>query len=307
MECVICGYTTTIKQNWQRHLKSNRHREITGHACECGNVYSALKSLTRHRKTCRRPTITEVVSQIAQEQATREERIVQEQAAREERLAQEQATREERLAQEQAKKFTQELIAIEERHAAEIESLIAALATRPPPQPTTVFTNCSFNLSFFLNEQCKNAPTIEQFIGNIPIHMDSSIERGQYFLDTLAKCAVEDRPIHCTDAKRGKMAVKTKPEYADSDPNLTPIWEQDRAKIDSLIKHNLNVLTGRFTTELLNGWCLQNPKYVEDGPVNDEFCRLIEMVGKDVDEKFLRNLAKTTIIIKEETDNATKK
>jgi len=261
MECLDCAFTTKISSNWKRHLTSKKHLAITGHACRCGNAYATERSLRRHEKTCATPSLEAVVLQLAKGQADRDARLAQEQAAR------------------------------DARHAAEIERLLSELAARP----ATVLnmnnnTNCSFNLALFLNEQCKNAPTIEQFIGNIPIRMDSSLEIGQYILDNLAKCAVEDRPIHCTDAKRGKLAVK-RGDHG---------WEQDRAKTDPLIAHNINMLRCRFIEHLSEVWCVENPKCTEDGPVCDEYVRLYAMTCKDVDEKFHRHLAKATLIPKED-------
>jgi hypothetical protein len=266
MECLECGYATKRASQYQRHLKSNKHLAITGNACVCGNVYANLKNLRRHEKTCswNKPKLDAVVIQLAQEQTNffKQQQL----------LEKERAERDERLASE---------------HASEINRLVAELAARP----STVLnmnnnTNCSFNLALFLNERCKSAPTIEQFMDRIPLHMDSSIEIGRYFLDNLAKCAIEERPIHCTDVKRGKLAVK----HGES-------WEQDTTK--PLIDHNLNLLRVRFIKHLSEVWCVENPKFAEDGPLCDEYDRLYAMTCKDVDEKFHRHLATTTVIPKD--------
>jgi hypothetical protein len=250
-------------EHFKRHLKSNKHLAITGHVCVCGNVYAAKQSLRRHEKTCTygQPSIQSIVVHLAQDHV---------------RMAREQAERDARLAREQAER--------DARHSAEIERLLTELAARP----SVVMTNCSFNLSVFLNEQCKNAPNIEEFMKQIPLHMDSTIEMGQYFLDNLAKCAVEERPIHCTDVKRGKLAVKH-----------GEMWEQDKTKTDPIIAHNLNLLRGRFIKHLTEVWCVENPKCTEDGPLCDEYDRLYAMTCKDVDDKFHRHLAKATLIPKE--------
>jgi len=262
-----------------------------------------MRNLRRHEKTCTygRPTIDAVVVQLAQgqmrqseEQTAYVERIAEKQMSffkeqariaqeREERLAREQAEREERLAER-----------LTELHVAEIGRLVNQLAERPAISNTLNIsnnTNCSFNLGLFLNERCKDAPTIEQFMGSIPIRMDSSIEMGQYFIDNLTKCPMEDRPIHCTDVKRGKLAVKHE-----------GAWEQDRAKTDPLIAHQINLLRCRFIQHLSEVWCVENPKCQEDGPLCDEYVRLYAMTCKDVDEKFHRHLAKATTIAEAKID-----
>jgi len=303
MECLECGYATTRPSQYQRHLKSNKHLAITGHACVCGNVYTEKRSLRRHEKTCTygKPTIDTVVVQLAQgqmrqaeEQTAYVERIAEKQMSffkEQARIAQE---REERLAREQAEREVRLAERLTELHTAEIERLVQQLADRPAVSNTLNISNnsnCSFNLGLFLNERCKDAPSIEQFMKSLPIHMDSSIEMGQFFLDNLSKCAVEDRPIHCTDVKRGKLAVKHE-----------GAWEQDRAKTDPLIAHQINLLRCRFIKHLSEVWCVENPKCMEDGPLSDEYARLYQMTCQDLDEKFHRHLAKATAIAEAKMD-----
>lgn len=299
MQCLECGFSTTKASNWQTHLASFRHLAITGHACVCEKIYKQKSHLRRHEKTCtvrleldsrmasncHATTLNCIVDRLAQEQSDRDERIAQEHV----RHLREQSERDDRLAQQQAERdarIAQELSDRDARHAAELAALRAELAARP----TTVVnnTNCTFNLAVFLNETCKNAQTIEQFMGGIPLRMDSDKSMGQFIIDSLNRCALEDRPIHCTDVKRGKLAVK----HGDN------VWEQDPAKVDPLVALNVNALRQRYIRHLSSVWCPENPDYLTDDKLNTEWVQCLSIACKDMDEKFLSHVAKATLIPK---------
>lgn len=296
MQCFDCGFSTTKPCNWQTHLRSQRHLAITGHACVCTKIYATIASLRRHEKTCpmraelgaettRSDAFNGIVGRFAQAQSEREDRIAQEHlrhlqelANRDARLAQLQSDRDARVAKELAER--------DAKRADEIASLRAELAARP----TTVMhnTNCTFNLSVFLNETCKNAQTIEQFMGGIPLRMNSEQSMGQYILESLNSCAVEDRPIHCTDVKRGKLAVK----------NGSKGWEQDQANVEPLVHLNVNTLRQRYMLHLANVWCPEHPAYETDERLNAEWVQFLTMMCADLDAKFMNHLAKATSIPK---------
>ena len=200
------------------------------------------------------------------------------------RLAKEQAERDreqanlQKLILEQNKKMMEDHLRI----SAEQTKLIAELAARP----TITNNNCTFNLATFLNETCKDAPTLEQFMGTIPICIDKPI--GQYIVDQLSLCEVAARPIHCTDVKRGKLAVKQ--ENA---------WVQDPDRIDPLMQQHVFALRLRCLKHLNEVWCLDNPNYEDpDNKQNDEYQQFILSIMGDLDAKFLNHVAKVTPIPK---------
>jgi len=85
--------------------------------------------------------------------------------------------------------------------------------------------NKTFNLQFFLNETCKNAMNMSEFIENIKIDLEDVENMGRVgyvqglsniIIKSLGETNITDRPIHCTDQKRGTIYIK--------DNN---IWEKD--------------------------------------------------------------------------------
>ena len=269
MECLDCGFQTNKTANWKRHLNSKKHLVITGFTCSCGNIYLTKTQLHRHEKSCKRETVQESVIRFAQEQAERDAQKAKETAKEKVELI---------------TMFNEHMTEREQKHTAEMKTLYADMVARPAS-----VTNNTFNLAFFLNETCKNAQTIEQFMGSIPLLMNSDQSLGQYILDNLNKCAVEDRPIHCTDLKRGKLAVK----------NSDNVWEQDQTKVDPLVNLNVNTLRQRYLRDLSNVWCPDHPHYETEDKTNTEWIKLITMMCADLDEKFLNHIAKVTTIPKD--------
>ena len=81
----------------------------------------------------------------------------------------------------------------------------------------TVNNNKTFNLQFFLNETCKDAMNINQFIDNIQVSFEDIENLGNngyvkgitdIIVKELNTLDVTQRPFHCTDVKRETMYIK---------------------------------------------------------------------------------------------------
>ena len=93
---------------------------------------------------------------------------------------------------------------------------------------TNTNSHNKFNLNVFLNEQCKDAMTLKDFVKNLEISMEEFIETGEIgFVDGLSQVLIQrindmdihDRPFHCTDLKRETVYIK------DAEK-----WEKDEIK-----------------------------------------------------------------------------
>jgi len=120
-------------------------------------------------------------------------------------------------------------------------------------------SNNQFNIQMFLNEHCKNAMNISDFIKSLPLtadHYDNTKDNGladtltNLMVDGLNKLDVIERPIHCTDQKRKVMYVK--------DNNK---WEKDTNN-DIVIK-NVKDLTCLHRANV-DKWQEKNPKFNTD-------------------------------------------
>ena len=91
---------------------------------------------------------------------------------------------------------------------------------------TTNSHNKAFNLNFFLNETCKNAMNITDFVDSIKLQLNDLMEVGEIgFVDGISKIIVKNlndldetiRPVHCTDKKRETMYIKDEGEWQKDD------------------------------------------------------------------------------------------
>jgi hypothetical protein len=164
-------------------------------------------------------------------------------------------------------------------------------------------TNNQFNLNFFLNEQCKDALNLIDFVNQIKLQLSDldMIGRVGYaegmskiFIKNLQEMDVFKRPIHCSDLKREVLYVKEK-----------DTWEKENGE---------NFKIKRAIKEVEHKNIKQIPKWVEENPTSSdtetkkhlEYQKiLLESMGgstmEDDDkkrEKIIRNIAKEVTINK---------
>ena len=161
--------------------------------------------------------------------------------------------------------------------------------------------NKAFNLNFFLNETCKDAMNIMDFVDSIKLQLSDLEKVGELgyvegisniIVKNLNELDVTQRPVHCTDKKRETMYIK------DEDK-----WEKDENnnKIKKAIKR-----VASKNQRLL-------PKFKEAHPdcgtyhskYSDQYNKIIiESVGGSGDndaekeEKIIRNITRATTIEK---------
>ena len=231
--CEKCHFECSKLSNYNKHLNTAKHIKLTDadkkmpitnsqHICCCGKQFGHRQSLSRHKKSCNgvavsltvtTPTpvantnndlINVIVKQ--QEETTELKKLLIEQQETHFKQMKEQ--------QEQMKEQQEQMKEQQSQHSKEMKDLIPQLQ-----QVTNINTNCNnkFNLNFFLNEQCKDAISIQNFIENLNIgireleHMgDVGYVKGMMsiFSETLGAMDIYKRPLHCTDLKRDTLYIK---------------------------------------------------------------------------------------------------
>jgi hypothetical protein len=166
-------------------------------------------------------------------------------------------------------------------------------------------SNNSFNLNFFLNETCKDAMNIKDFIDSLQVHFKDLEYNGEngyaagisnIFLRELNQMDICKRPIHCSDAKREVFHIKNEDG-----------WEKERELIIKCIKQitKKNVI-------LLADWRDAHPGCMNlDNKINDKYNKInCETMGPYLDDEELRcfnkiisNVAKATMIDKKKISN----
>jgi len=163
--------------------------------------------------------------------------------------------------------------------------------------------NKTFNLQFFLNETCKDAMNMKDFIQSLEMSLPELEKMGELgfaegmsrvFVNRLNSLDVTKRPIHCSDVKREIIHIK--------DDNK---WERDNANLDRLRKI-IKQLTHKNILRV-DDWKKANPGCTEyNSRKNDQYLKLnIEAIGPvddaDVKKDFgkiIRRVAESTTIDK---------
>jgi hypothetical protein len=163
--------------------------------------------------------------------------------------------------------------------------------------------NNQFNLNFFLNEQCKNALNIQDFLDNMQLNVSDIEATGRLgyvngisriLINKLKELDVYARPLHCTDYKRETIYIKDK-----------DIWEkepQEKPKLRQIVK-----IVANKNLRQLTAWQEENPEFKEVATQkNDEFVRIslnsLGSCNKEDEEKdtnkIVRNVLKEVIVEK---------
>ena len=161
--------------------------------------------------------------------------------------------------------------------------------------------NKTFNLQFFLNEQCKDAMNISDFANSIDLQLSDFESVGELgyvegitkiMLDKLNSMDIYKRPIHCSDAKRETLYVK--------DDNKWEKEERNNPKLRYAIK------TVSFNNMKLMGLWSDTYPDSKDGEsyLNDKYMKLIKQSTggngeiADSENKIIRRIAKEIVIEK---------
>ena len=139
-------------------------------------------------------------------------------------------------------------------------------------------TNNQFNINMFLNEHCKNAMNLTDFIESLPITnktYDDTIENGltktitNMMVNGLKELDILDRPIHCTDTKRKTLYVKE----AD-------IWEKDK-ELNKLLASIQQIASKQRM--LIDKWQEANKGWETEENIQTKLTTLIFNVMTDIE------------------------
>ena len=161
---------------------------------------------------------------------------------------------------------------------------------------TTNSHNKAFNLNFFLNETCKNAMNITDFVDSIKLQLGDLMDVGELgYVEGISKIIVKNlnnldetiRPIHCTDKKREIMYIKDEGEWNKEDEKKTKL----KKAINKIADKNIR---------LLPTFREKYPDYKDShSKTSDKYDKMvIEAMTSDEDknEKIIKNISKVTTI-----------
>jgi hypothetical protein len=164
--------------------------------------------------------------------------------------------------------------------------------------------NKTFNLQIFLNETCKDAMNIMDFVDSLKVKLSDLENVGRVgYIDGISNIIVNNlkaldiskRPVHCSDLKREIMYVKDKDKWEKEN--------EEKKRLKMAIKH-----IAHKNIQMIPEWKLEHPEYENDeGKMNDQYLRIVmgAMDGSDetCDNKIISKLAKSVTIEKSDKVN----
>ncbi len=287
-ECKFCDFKCSKKSDYDRHLMTPKHQNATEmlhnatyftpknaeiFVCDkCCKNFKHSSSLYRHKKNC--PII-------------------------------ENSENNQNIEQNIDKK--DELINYLIKENQEFKNLILEIVkkdttTNNNNNINTNSHNKTFNLNFFLNETCKDAMNIMDFVDSLKLQLSDLENLGKLgYVDGISKIIVQNlksldetkRPVHCTDSKREVMYVKDDNKWEKENEN-----KQKMRKVIKHVTHKNSKLLKEFKTKYPG--CEKS-----DSKYSDKYDKLIieAMGGKgdndlEKEDKIIRNIAKVVAIDK---------
>lgn len=298
-ECLCCDYITCNKKDYNKHISTRKHKvnvtgnnlEITGNpdypmtkkfTCECMKEYKTLSGLWKHKKICKFDEYSSSTNNQPVSNQITPELVLS--------------------ILEQNKELTKELTNLVLEQSKTIMELSKNGNGQTINSHNVNSNNKTFNLNVFLNEYCKDAMNITDFVDSLKLQVADLENMGKVgFVEGITSIIVKNlqaldiykRPVHCADKKREVIYIK------DEDK-----WEKetdDKNKMRKAIKR-----VADKNQRLL-------PKYREAHPgcnyaeskYSDIYNKIvIEALGgmgnndAEKEDKIIRNIAKEVVIDK---------
>jgi hypothetical protein len=236
--------------------------------CECGKKYTHRQGLWRHKKKCQDKTLSATIKDQTE------------------------------LVQYLLKENSELKKLMIEQNKQMIE-----LAKNSGHHNNFNSHNKTFNLQVFLNETCKNAININEFIDQLQVSISDLEETGKIgfsegiskiFINGLKDINISDRPLHCSDLKRETIYIKNNNEW-------TKDTDENSLLVDAIKKvSNKNI-------KQITEWQKINPEYKDtSSKITDKYLQIVSesMSGSTKEEceknykKIKKNIAKEIIIDK---------
>ena len=286
--CKKCDYHCNDKKDFNKHLGTTKHRvdnkwitknpekSVAHHCCEhCGRKYKYRSGLSKHKKKCSekmeendRLNYLEIKVKEMEKERNNTNKILN-------------VVRELANNQQQANKNL----------SATLKDILPTIGN---------YNNNKISINVFLNEHCKNAMNLTDFVDKIKISIEDLLytnEKGytegisNIFLKHLTDMPATQRPIHCSDKKRLQFYVK--------DENK---WEKDK-KNEKITKTIQKVSVKQI--KHLKEWENAHPNYLEDDILMEEWRNMVRtMMGcgsdmKRCEDQIVKNLS-SSVCVKEE-------
>jgi hypothetical protein len=295
--CEKCDFVCSKKRDYERHLLTLKHKNddkkapenVKKYDCNCGKSFTYRQGLYVHRKTCKMDKNNESVIDvditndiITQQNDTQPDNTI---------------------CSEDNISVTKEMFMTLLKDNQEMMKMIKSLSEQQLTTSQHITNNNNitnnFNLNIFLNEKCKDALNMSEFIDSIKITLDdllfsktNGITRGvtDVMMKRLKELDIHKRPIHCTDVKRDTMYIK------DEDK-----WEKDNNH-DKF--KNTIVRVANKERSALQQWAIDNPDWIETEQKQIQYLTMVRSICEPIEtynnyeRKIVKNIGKEILVEK---------
>ena len=252
--CKSCDYKTCRKSQYDRHVLTLKHKlelndnkksskmEASVHNCNCGKKYKFASGLSRHKMTCKIDTVEKNNDLDVNEL--------------------------------DYKTMFMTLV----KQNADLQKTIQTIVPKIGNTTNNTY-NHRIDIHMYLNEHCKEALNIRDFINSLQITFDDlnqTAETGliegvtSTMIKGLEKLQIHERPIHCSDSKRDIMYIK--------DQN---VWDKDNN--NEKLKKSIEEIADK---QLQTFCSLENndPYYLESEEEKNKYVNFVGNASIDLNE-----------------------
>jgi hypothetical protein len=293
--CVNCDFICRFKSDWKRHIITPKHirqsqQEIFGNICQqdsanftspnilscekCSKKFQSISGLWKHKKKCSNAKDISSIEEKAKSITDKDELIM--------------------FLIKECTDYKNMLMEHQGMMMKVIENGVGNNTHNTNSNNHS--NNKTFNLQVFLNETCKDAMNITDFVDSIKLQL-SDLEKfaevgyvegiSNIITTNLKAMDVTQRPVHCTDKKRETMYIKDENQWIKEDDNKTKL----RKAIKRVSNKNIRLLP-QFREKY--------PEYSNSSSkISDKYDKMVIEVmtsDEDKDDKIIKNISKVTTI-----------
>ena len=297
--CINCNYSTSNSKDYKKHLQTIKHKKANNDSemienlseispkipiiynCVCGNKYKYDSGYYRHKKKCEKQLIQEKNISDAEVSLKYQEKL------------------------DNLTNVVLDIVKQNNQLTKQIIDLSSKTLTNNynNANNTNNSHNKTFNLQFFLNEQCKDALNIKDFVESIQVQISDLENTGKngyvegiskIFINNLEQLDTHERPIHCSDYKREILYIKDDNQWNKDDENKSNLTKAIKQVANKNIKQ-------------ISEWQKINPEYKDpESKQNDKYMKIVlnAMSGSTPEEqksninKIIKNVTKEVVIEK---------
>ena len=289
--CEICHFKCSKESNYKKHTETNKHKmlinannimpnnESNTIICICGKKYNHHSSFSRHKRTCGVVNAPEASSMSLKY----DNKNVVDEEKKDKKIY--------TFIEGSICYDNKEMMKIIKGQQEQLNSIIPKIGNITNNNNTTMHNN--FNLNVFLNEQCKDALNISDFIDSLKITLEdllfsktNGISRGitDVLIKGLKELDIYKRPIHCTDIKRDIMYIKNEDKWLKDDNH-------------DMMKNTIVKIADKERTALQQ-WAIDNPDWIETERKQLEYLTMMRSICEPIENynnyerKIIKNLGK---------------